>query len=206
MLEEIRSGFKRLDWAWNKFNTSKEDGLGWVAKGIPQCIGPNFLSSMKIGAAMAILVMLSRYASTSMGGIIFCFFIAVVSDLLDGRLARLRKKVTEIGALLDMVGDRILICSTVSYLLWKHYPTLTKIVLFVEILSISVAILAMIRKISIKSSRLAKCKMGAQGAGIIVLLVLPSRTGWAFIAFIFGLLFAIGSFSKSVMDCRQRTV
>jgi CDP-diacylglycerol--glycerol-3-phosphate 3-phosphatidyltransferase len=46
------------------------------------------------------------------------FIIAAVSDIFDGRLARSRKQVTDLGILLDPIADKLLLFSTLIPIYW----------------------------------------------------------------------------------------
>jgi len=46
------------------------------------------------------------------------FVVAAVSDVFDGRLARRRKQVTDLGILLDPIADKLLLFSTLIPIYW----------------------------------------------------------------------------------------
>jgi len=177
------TGFAWLDRFWQWFNSGKEKHLASLARRLPWWITPNLLSWARIGLASAIFVMLFYYPKLR-GWIIVSFVAAAVSDILDGPIARCRSQETDEGALLDRLGDKLLICPMVVALLWQYHPLLACTVVVTEIFSISLAISAMTRHVDIKSNWLAAWKMAAQGIGVIILLTLPHRMTWAFGAFI----------------------
>lgn len=208
MLRAVKQGFGWLDRLWQGINQGKERHLVKLAKRLPLWVTPNLLSWVRIGLASAILVMLFYY-HTLRGLIIACFLIAIISDTLDGRIARLRGQETEEGALLDRLGDKLLVCPMVVRLLWQYHPLLASVVVVGEIFSISLAISAMARQVEIKSNWLGQWKMVSQSTGIIILLVLPHRTTWAFGAFVASLPLGAAStwdYIGRYLNSRSKTV
>ncbi len=202
------NGFKRVDWAWRKINQSKEKWLVSLASRIPSWVTPDGLSWLRIGAASVILPMLFQYDRFRVW-IIISFLAAAVSDILDGPIARFRDQETEGGALFDRLADKLLVCPMVVHLFWGYNSFLAGTVVLSEIFSISLAISAMAKQVPSKSNWLAKWKMGAQGAGILILLFLPNRTHWAFAAFVSELVLGVGSFWESLrnyINSRPKTV
>ncbi len=79
--------------------------LSPVIKLFPEKITPNHLSGLRIFlATIIILLMYGHYYKIS--GIIF--LVAAIFDAMDGSMARLRDQVTEIGAYLDPLADKII--------------------------------------------------------------------------------------------------
>lgn len=64
------------------------------------------------------------------------FFIAVLSDAVDGAIARLRKQKTALGALLDPLADKLLLLSSVI-LLSLPIIGLTKLPIWIPVTFIS---------------------------------------------------------------------
>ncbi|MBQ9180874.1 CDP-alcohol phosphatidyltransferase family protein, partial [Candidatus Saccharibacteria bacterium] len=81
---------------------------GGVAKGAPINI-PTILTIFRI--ILTIPVGVGLVADGLPGKIIatLCFVLASATDLLDGKIARKYKKVTDLGAFLDPLADKILI-------------------------------------------------------------------------------------------------
>lgn len=188
----FRNGFGAVDRAWRWLNETKEKFLLDLVEHIPSWITPNLLSWGRIVFASAILVMLFWYPRLRVP-IIICFIVAVVGDILDGPIARRRGQETEEGALLDRLGDKLLICPMVVRLLWQYHPLLGAIVVVSEVFSIPLAVSAMTRGVPTESNWLAKWKMAAQSIGVIIMLFLPQRTTWAFGAFVASLPLGAGS-------------
>lgn len=70
---------------------------------------PNFLSLLRIILVPVIVIFLiqNEYAKA-----LITFFVAGLTDALDGALARLLKKQTELGAFLDPLADKILLSTS----------------------------------------------------------------------------------------------
>ncbi len=70
---------------------------------------PNFLSLLRIILVPVIVIFLiqNEYAKA-----LIAFFVAGLTDALDGALARLLKKQTELGAFLDPLADKILLSTS----------------------------------------------------------------------------------------------
>ena len=82
---------------------------------------PNFLTCSRIILTPCVVVAIIYYA----WHIAFClFFVAALTDVLDGYLARLLHEPTIIGAVLDPIADKILLLSTFVTLALMHVPLL----------------------------------------------------------------------------------
>ena len=94
---------------------------------------PNSLSILRI-----LLIPLAIFAlfNFSTGAFLIIFFIAGISDFFDGWLARKLKQVTDLGAMLDVAADRLLILSVFIALAIKFdlEPILIGLILFRDVI------------------------------------------------------------------------
>jgi CDP-diacylglycerol--glycerol-3-phosphate 3-phosphatidyltransferase len=102
---------------------------------------PNLLSSFRMIAFLPVIILFSsEYYLSSF----FLFTIAAWSDFLDGFLARKYNLSSELGTLLDLMADKILVSSLLIYLVFYTSD------LYLLILSLII----ILREISITSLRL----------------------------------------------------
>lgn len=128
-------------------------------------------------------------------------FIVAVSDVYDGRLARRRNQVTELGKLLDPIADKFLIGATsIALSLLNLMPWWITVLLLVRELGITIFRFVVIKDGVIPANRGGKLKTLLQNLGIgwyllplpdsladakllwmIITLVLTYVTGWRYL-------------------------
>ena len=118
------------------------------------------------------------------------FLIAVLSDAIDGYIARAYKRKTKLGAMLDPLADKILIISAfISFILVKDLPLAIKFPPYIPIIVISrdaiillgaVIIYILKGDIEIKPSPLGKITTFLQMLTVIFILIqsIYSRIVW----------------------------
>ena len=98
---------------------------------------PNFLSAFRMIAFLPVIILFSsEYYLTSF----FLFTAAAWSDFLDGFLARRYNNTSNFGSLLDLLADKILVSSTLIFLVFytgNIYLLILTIVIVVREISIS---------------------------------------------------------------------
>ena len=132
------------------------------------------------------LVFLALYGSQ----LILMFFIVLTCgllDILDGWAARKFNAETDIGAFLDPLADKILICPVIVILAWHYWPRLEinssfklltegliAVVILLEVILISGGILAALtlKGFEISSNKWGKAKMVLQSAAVLVWFLL----------------------------------
>jgi CDP-diacylglycerol--glycerol-3-phosphate 3-phosphatidyltransferase len=84
---------------------------------------PNILTVARIALTPVIaLLPLIRGATPKLVAFVV-FLMAAISDIYDGKLARERKEVTDIGKLLDPIADKLLLFATLVPIYWiTRYP------------------------------------------------------------------------------------
>jgi CDP-diacylglycerol--glycerol-3-phosphate 3-phosphatidyltransferase len=138
---------------------------------------PNALTVLRIFLVPLLVVVLLTYGHVYLGVAIFA--LAVVTDWLDGFLARRRNEVTRLGILLDPIADKLLTAAAfLSLVEMGLVPAwVVMIILARELAVTGLRNLAAGRGILIEASGLGKAKMAAQVAAIMLLLlsgVLPA--------------------------------
>ena len=183
-----RGIFEFIDWVWCGVNSGREKVLDPLIGRMPPFITPNVLSWFRIVLACLIVVMLFWY-DVFKSVIIVYFIVAVLSDMIDGQMARKNGLESDKGAFLDRLADKMLICPLVIYFLWADYKFLALPVVAVEFFSLFLLV-------GTESNVPAKWKMIAESVGIAIIFFFPQKILLACIAFGFAMAFGIESFRE----------
>lgn len=106
----------------------------FIRKFWPRKVVPNHLSILKIFLGVILAAMLFMgFKNKALILTVFC--VGLLSDLLDGSVARALNKKTKIGALLDPIGDKVLILPVAIYSLVRNYFWLLFFIIIPEIIS-----------------------------------------------------------------------
>ena len=106
----------------------------FIKKFWPRKITPNHLSILKIFVGVALGVLLFSGVKNKFWILgMFCF--GLFLDLFDGSVARALDKKTKLGALLDPIGDKILIIPVAIYGLVRYYFGILFFILIPEAIS-----------------------------------------------------------------------
>lgn len=136
---------------------------------------PNLLTVSRI-IAIPVLVALVAW-QTPTGDLSACllFIAAGITDWLDGRLARSRAQLSDLGRMLDPIADKLLVGASLMVLagfarlpLFGLYPAI--VILLREILVSGLREHLAGRRVSLPVTRLAKWKTGFQMGALGVLL------------------------------------
>lgn len=102
----------------------------------------------------------------------FLFVIAAVTDYLDGQLARKEKKVSDFGAILDAIADKVLVNGVLIVLAYNGFISVLVPVIIVirDIFIDALRIVAASKKVVIKASKWGKIKTACMLVGISLLL------------------------------------
>ena len=136
---------------------------------------PNALTMSRILIAPFVIVaMLGSAEVTALS----LFAVGMVTDVLDGHLARSRNWTTTFGKLMDPIADKMLVggaflalAATNSIAAWA-----VAIILGRELAVSGLRMLALRRGVVISADRFGKAKTGLQVLTVIVLLVAPDPT------------------------------
>jgi CDP-diacylglycerol--glycerol-3-phosphate 3-phosphatidyltransferase len=163
---------------------------------------PNKLTVSRFALTAAFLwAMLSRSAVNDTLALIF-FSVAGLTDFLDGKIARERKLITNFGALMDPLADKIMICSAFIALVERHmramtmgdlpavfflgdYPVYAKVEAWMVVIIVArelgitgLRLLAASKSVVLAAERYGKHKTISQIAAIIALLVMDAYGEW----------------------------
>ena len=107
----------------------------------------------------------------------FLFLLAGLTDYLDGYIARKTNSVTELGALLDLLADKLLVSITLLWLLFADNSLLlfipTLIIISRELIISSLRQFVIEKRKKIKISLLAKSKTTVHFISIALIIISP---------------------------------
>jgi CDP-diacylglycerol--glycerol-3-phosphate 3-phosphatidyltransferase len=133
------------------------------------------------------------------------FWVAAITDMLDGYLARRWKQVTTIGMLLDPIADKLLVSAALISLVQEHVVPGWIVVLLVgrEFAVSGLRSIAAVEGYTIKASELGKTKTVSQVLAISLLVISmhhPWVAKWAdfslYVVVLFSLWSAVSYFNK----------
>ncbi|MEG1756402.1 MAG: CDP-diacylglycerol--glycerol-3-phosphate 3-phosphatidyltransferase [Clostridia bacterium] len=101
------------------------------------------------------------------------FFVADMTDVLDGYIARSRNLVTNFGKLMDPIADKVLFCSAFILLTWQGQlsPLLCIIFIVREIIVTGFRLVTAAGGTVIAANWLGKIKTALQFVGILAMLL-----------------------------------
>ncbi len=137
----------------------------------PRKIIPNYITSIRIAIGVLLFVLLFFFSVEDRALIMWLFIIGVLTDFLDGPIARGTNKVTELGAMLDSTADRILILPIAFYSLFQIHKWLLLILLLIEIINALASIFYKSKEIYLESNIFGKVKMTMLSIVFIVILI-----------------------------------
>ena len=113
-----------------------------------------------------------RYLATAL------FVFAIVTDTVDGRLARGRNLITDLGIILDPIADKILIGGAlVALSILGELPWWITVAILIREFGITIFRFAVLSKVVIPASRGGKLKTVVQSFAIALFLLAP----WTFL-------------------------
>lgn len=138
----------------------------------PRKITPNHITYVRVAISIALIILLFFFGIEDKNLIIFLFALGILTDFIDGPVARGTNRVTEFGAMLDSTSDRLLIIPIAVYALLKYYPWLLLILILVEITNGIVALYYKSKEVYLESNIFGKTKMVLQCIALVVILVI----------------------------------
>lgn len=148
---------------------------------------PNILTLTRIALApvIALLPFINGYLPKVIAFVVFVA--AAISDIYDGRLARERQQITDLGKMLDPLADKLLLFATLIPIYWiTRYPMQQYEIPWWGNLPLWVAVILVGREIAMTVLRQAAKRRGvviaAAGAGKIKTIVqdvfIGATIGW----------------------------
>lgn len=137
---------------------------------------PNLITLSRIAATMLMWFLFPSYPLAGFPILIY----AILSDTLDGYIARKRSSTSTFGAIFDPIADKIFYLGTL-WLFRAHITIpLIAIAAFPEIILILIRFLALAGKLqaTIPATWMGKCKMGFH-CGTLLFLFFASFADWA---------------------------
>ena len=145
----------------------------------PKNFTPNKITWIRVGIGVVLFILLFFLGAEDKILVLSLFTIGVITDMLDGSVARGKDMVTEFGAMLDSTADRILIIPIAVYSLFSLHRWLLLILILIEVLNAFVSIFYKSKEIYLESNIFGKTKMVLQSIVFIVILIiwpnLPSQ-------------------------------
>ena len=138
---------------------------------------PNFLTALRIVMTFVIIYMI--FLGTKLSTIAILFILAMITDCLDGQIARGFNLKTKFGAKFDMIADRLLMIGTVLALIIysifsNHVYSLQIKEIFMiisrEIISFPVFLIALL----LKKKFIAKARIIGKSVTVLQALAFPS--------------------------------
>lgn len=174
-----------------------------VLTGIRMALVPVFLVTLFVGDGHETSWRLTAFA---------IFLVAVITDRLDGALARSYGMVTEFGTLADPIADKMLIGSALIGLsILGDLPWWVTVVILVREVAVTVLRLVVLRRGVIPASRGGKLKTLVQAVAI-GLFVMPLSGAWLtgawvvmLAAVVLTVLTGIDYFVSAVRDWRRQS-
>ena len=135
---------------------------------------PNLLSISRIILAF---IFIPIFLSNNFGWATVVLIIASVSDFFDGYIARKFNVKSKLGAILDPIGDNVLMF--VSYLIFAYQGIisyfLATVVILRDLFIVSVVLICLIKKVHLKFSPLMSSKVNTTIQLMFIVLVLTCK-------------------------------
>jgi len=125
----------------------------------PRRITPNHVTYVRLLIGILLFVLLFFLGIEDKTLIVSLFVIGVITDFIDGPIARGTNKVTEFGAMLDSTVDRILILPIAVYVLFKIHLWLLLVLILIEVANAILALHYKSKEIYLESNIFGKVKM-----------------------------------------------
>jgi CDP-diacylglycerol---glycerol-3-phosphate 3-phosphatidyltransferase len=168
---------------------------------IPKFITPNLITVLRVAfVPVGAIALFKNGGDDPMWQYISwtIFFILGLSDILDGKLARSRGAVTELGKFLDPVADKLMLgTAMVSLSILGRMPWWITVVILTREIGVTILRLSVLKRGVIPANKGGKIKamMQSFGVGFYVLPLSPSlfwfRDGFMYIAIILTILTGI---------------
>jgi len=136
----------------------------------PRIITPNHVTYIRAIIGVTLFILLFFFNITDPILILSLFFVGVITDFVDGPVARGTNRVTEFGAMLDSTTDRVLLAPIAIFALFGVHKWLLLILFLFEILNALTSLHYKSREIYLESNIFGKIKMVLMSVAFIAIL------------------------------------
>lgn len=137
----------------------------------PRVITPNHVTYLRVLIGIVLFVLLFFLGTEDRFLIFSLFLVGVLTDFIDGPVARGTNRVTEFGAMLDSTADRIIIIPIAVYSLFGAHRWLLLLLLLAEVFNAIMSIYYKSKEIYLESNIYGKTKMVIQSIVFVAILV-----------------------------------
>ena len=172
----------------------------------PRRIIPNHITYVRLVIGVGIFILLFFFGVENKLLIVSLFCIGLVTDVLDGSVARGTGRVTTFGAMLDSVSDRVLIVPIAAYSLYADHKWMLLCLLLAEAVNAIFSLYYNTREIYLESNIFGKTKMVIASLVLVVILYLFPNPPPLFFIIILWLTIPISFLSifSKIMELREK--
>jgi len=141
----------------------------------PKKITPNHITYLRVLISIILIILLFFLKIDNKNLIVTLFIIGLITDFIDGPVARGTNRVTEFGAILDSASDRLLIIPIAIYSLLKYQKSLLLILILIEVINGIFSLYYNSKEEYLRSNIFGKIKMVIISIGFLgILFVWPN--------------------------------
>lgn len=142
----------------------------------PRIITPNHVTYVRVLIGIILIILLFFLGIKDKTLIVTLFIIGLLTDFIDGPIARGTNRVTELGAMLDSTADRLIIIPIAVYSLMSSHKWLLLTLIIVEIANGLSSIYYKSKEVYLESNIFGKIKMAIMSVALIgILFIWPNR-------------------------------
>lgn len=151
---------RQLEAVLETLNRQRDELLfPYLRKYWPASVTPNHLSIVRIGLGAILFILLFGTRNDNALLVLPLFFVGILTDLLDGSIARGMNMETAFGAFIDPIADRILIIPVAVYSLITYHKLLLLLIIISEIVNALLTVYSKDKEIVFGSNIFGKTKM-----------------------------------------------
>ena len=172
----------------------------------PRKITPNHLTWFRVFISVLLFVLLFWFEIENKALIVTLFALGAISDLLDGSVSRGLNRVTDFGAMLDPLADRLLLLPIAFYSLYHFQKWLLLALILAEIINATTSIFYRSREKYYGSNIFGKTKMVLMCVVFIAILFMwPAPPSQFFIDILWvTLLFSLLSIFTRILELNNK--
>jgi phosphatidylglycerophosphate synthase len=172
----------------------------------PRKIIPNHITYVRVFLGILLFILLFFFRVEDKLLVISLFCIGVLTDLIDGAVARGLDKVTEFGAMLDSTADRIIILPIAVYSLYESHKWLLLLLLLWEVINALTSMFYKSKEIYLESNIYGKTKMVLLSVVFAVILITwPNNPPIFFIYLLwFSMVFSFLSIFERIIELNEK--